>query len=319
MSDEIHDWESDGAGEKPAAPAAVVATAVVPVVESEAQAAEPEPESDAPEPADSPAARHRARKQAARAEDVPRIRELTGKWRQAERERDELRQELERSKVAPAPAVVAPVQNAPVAQAEAFSEKEPALEDFVGKSDDPYLAHARALAAYDRRKDAFTEKQAERTAEQQRQTAQANARQTVIEEQFASRVQKFATERPKDFERLKTLTLTPVMAAAVKLSDTAEIDLLHHLDSSGSLLEDLGLMTEGKPVTDHLVALVQRRLKTRTPAATTGSATFVPPSPAPRPPNPVRTGPMKTDDALPGDDDSIEAHERAFGSRTRRR
>ncbi len=57
----------------------------------------------------------------------------------------------------------------------------------------------------------------------------------------------------------------------------------------------------------------------RAQAGTTGSAAAPQTPVAPRPPNPVRTGPMKTADEPPGDDDmSLANHERYFGLGRRR-
>jgi hypothetical protein len=90
--------------------------------------------------------------------------------------------------------------------------------------------------------------------------------------------------------------------------------LAQHQDDFNELV----LLTDQKAVTEASVAAVQRRLKqltSSTQAVTTGSAPRTPSYVPPRPPNPVRTGPIRAGNELPGDDASLAEHERAYSRR----
>jgi hypothetical protein len=97
---------------------------------------------------------------------------------------------------------------------------------------------------------------------------------------------------------------------------------VYHLAQHPDLADELVFLTDGKALTDAHVATVQRRLDRelgQVPAAPTRSAvpakaTYTPPPP----PNLVRTGPIKSEDELPGDDASLAEHEKAFSQRRHR-
>ena len=101
---------------------------------------EPPPDVAAAEPERNPDGtfKKRSAKSEAKADDVPRIRELTAKWRQAERERDELAAKL--ASAAPAPTAAAPSSLDP-------SDPEPELEHFLDQPD-PYAALAKAAGKW---------------------------------------------------------------------------------------------------------------------------------------------------------------------------
>ncbi len=89
--------------------------------------------------------------------------------------------------------------------------------------------------------------------------------------------------------------------------------LLTHADEAQQLAAH-----SGNPM--HLfraLTLLGQRLTTPpAQAVSTGSAARLLPPAAPRPPNPVRTGPLTTGDSPPDDDDqSLANHERYFGRR----
>ena len=91
------------------------------------------------------------------------------------------------------------------------------------------------------------------------------------------------------------------------------------------------LMDRNNPGFPAAVAGMKRYLKTlvasaqrapsspsRSAAVSTGSAPARMPTLVPRPPNPVRTSPMKDADAAPSDESSLADHERAFAPKRRR-
>jgi len=296
--------------------------------------------------------RHRAVSQFARAEDVPKIAELTKELRQLESDLGlsqqpgesnrlyALRRQVELGRAAKAakaptpapaesrPAVRAPMGvAAPIAPADpgAFTEKEPALEDFATATDQ-YGAYLRAAAAYDRRKEAWDgrQQQAKDAAQQAQQAAQqqqqAAWQQTV--QGYNAKVAAFEQTTP-DFKAqidsaFKAYPLSDLALVSLMRLDNgpaAALYLAKHLD----VLDELHLLTEGKPVTDAHVALVQRRLTQRMQAASTGSAAPPVSLPSvPRPPNPVRTGPQTPGDTPPGDGASLADHERYWGPCARR-
>src|SRR5262249_5888796 len=101
--------------------------------------------------------RRRSAKQQAGADDSPRIAELTKKWREAERERDEWKAKAQPAQDAPRP--IPPPRDAPT-----FTKPEPKLEDFASDPD-PYGAWLRASSRWDREKDKFEEQQAQHQSE----------------------------------------------------------------------------------------------------------------------------------------------------------
>lgn len=201
-----------------------------------------------------------------------------------------------------------------VAAAGEFTEPEPTFEQFSAEAD-PYAAYMRALARYDRKKEAFDAAQSE--AQTQRET---NRREAV--EKWNQRVTAFAAQTP-DFHAVTReffdRELPNVLNAAIGLDDNGP-QYVYYLAQHPDLADELFLQTATLPMTDASVAVVQRRLKQHAKAATTGSAAVQTPSYSPpRPPNPVRTGPIRTTgDDLPGDESSLAEHERAFHEKRRR-
>lgn len=298
---------------------------------------------------DDPRPRHRARSQQARVEDVPQIADLTKELRALEGELGiaqkpgesarvyGLRRQLEIAKLAksgrPAPAPPEPAKPAaravpsPVAPSApgAFSDKEPTLAEFESESD-PYAAYMRAVGRYDRRKDAFEERQqtAARDAETQaaadKADGEARWQQTLTAHR--TRLDTFAATHPTfldTFSKAVTYELAPLLQAALIHDDNGPA-LMYALGQHPALLDEMHVISEGKPLTDANVAAVQRLLKSRTQAAGTGSAAapvLSRPS-VPRPPNPVRTGPQTPSDEPPGDDASLAEHARFYGPSRRR-
>jgi hypothetical protein len=241
------------------------------------------------------------------------------------RRRAEIAEAIRDRKAQPAPQP-APVQRQP-APPSAFTEKEPQYEDFADQPDQ-YAAHLRAVAAYDRRKDAFEQQQTYAKTEQHRGIEARNARRDQFfkeeEAKHYTRMAEFHRTNPQAqaiLDAAGDVGLTPAMMMAIMTHEQSP-QLLMRVAQDEALRDDLIDLTEGKPLNKELVARVQRRLsRGLTDAQTTGSSP-VPLKPVPlvpRPPTPVRTGPMKPADSPPGDDAPLSAHEAAYGSPRRRR
>jgi hypothetical protein len=263
-------------------------------------------------------ARHRAESQKASAADVPRIRELTAKWRTAETQLTQLQQELaqiraERAKLSEPPPAPA-----------AFSEAEPTSEQFQQEAD-PYTAYVRALAKYDLKKEAYEAKQREHTesttALEQKKDALAEQQERALHAHYAAREQSFKAQTP-DFEAVVHAgpqeDLTPVLKAALLLDDNGP-RLVYSLAKSPELYAEMLFLSDGKPLTEQNVAILRRILNARVPAVPTRSAAASNPTVVHPPPNLVRTGPIKPASSIPDDDADLVDHERAFPVRQGRR
>ena len=280
--------------------------------------------------------RRRAASQQASADDVPRIQELTRKLREAERERDTLknggappvaagtaREGAPSRGTAPpvaAPPAAAPPppqgQRRPLAPPPPFQLKEPTFEDFKDSAD-PLRDYTKAMARFTHFEEQHTaatrwyERESKRSAE----AAEQDLR-TATESHWAR-----MTEAAKDpantalIEQFRNddRPITPAILQAIVRTGADSAKLTLALLQREGLLEELTLATYDRPATPDLVALVQRRLQSLGPlAAKTGSAAVPVSRPAPRPPNPVRTAPDAPPKELPGDDASLAEHAAAF-------
>ncbi len=262
--------------------------------------------------------RKTASKDVAGPADVPRIRELTKKLHDLERERDEWKSKVS----APAAAVVqpaAPVAPAVPAIAATFTEREPTIQDFANDPD-PYASYVRALARYDRKKEQFDTDQVtakERAERHEKDSlAQAEATFAKVQSDYQARLEPFKAAH-KDFDGLLKASadapLPPLLQATVLLHDKGP-EFVYHLLRHPDQLAEMTLLTDGKAVTDQNVAIATRWLTSRATAAPTGSTVPIAPKPfaVPRPPNPVLTGPMSAGDELPDEQSSLAEHEGAF-------
>lgn len=282
--------------------------------------------------------RHRAKSQKAAPDDVNEIASLTKRLRDAETEAGftterkdgeservyNLRKKAEHAEALRDARKLATAKPAPVAAAQAvalsdFKDPEPAIEDFKDNAD-PYSAWQRALSAWDRKKERFDEQQtvAKGSDEQRKQTAIAN--RNYAYKAFGERVIAYQALN-KDYETVvKGADLpTPPLLETALVGDPDGPKFIHELAKNPRLFDEFFLLTDGKPITVETVATTQRLLKSRMPAATTGSVATPVAVTIPRPPNPVRTGNMRTPDKVPDDDGSLADHARAFGSSPARR
>lgn len=256
------------------------------------------------------AERHRAKSQQATAADVPRIAKLTKELRQAQAELQAIKEAQAAKAPASPPSRIAVPDPPPD-----FTTPEPKIEDFAHEAD-PYEAMVLAKAEWRLEKKAHAQavESHKKALEQSGQQADWTFQQ--IAESHGKRLDAFrATVKDWDAVVLSKTeqATTPIMQAACMLAEDGPA-FIYYLGNHPDFHDELFLLTDGKPVTEATVASLQRRLRARVQAAPTGSAASpVVVKPAPRPPNPVRTVPQAAPKDLPGDDDSLEAHEKAFG------
>jgi hypothetical protein len=249
----------------------------------------------------------RARTAQATPEDVPRIRELTRKLRERESELESLRRPAAATppRATPAPAL------SPQAPAQA-----PRLQWYIDqlRPDEDYnLAverHAEAIANWTWQK---------REQQQQQQHAERQFAQT-----FTQKVQG-ARDRYQDFDEVALHAPSAIPQGSLidrwVWEHKTGADVLYYFQKHPDELPRVLSL----PALDQLetLALLSQRFVAQPPrgaAGGTGStATPVKSQQVPRPPNPVRTGPMRGGDEPPGDDASLAAHEQFYyGSKSRR-
>lgn len=245
--------------------------------------------------------------------DAPRVKELRSKVRAA--------LELDSPKPEPKAEPAVKAEPAPITPPAPFTDKEPTLDDFVGKADDPYAAQVRAAADFDRRKAEHDRQQAETDRlVAARQEADAQAWQRTVDD-HNQRVTKAAEKYP-DWQTVVTgKQATPMLNHAIIAMPNGE-EATWFLAHNPDLLTELNLQSLALPSHPTSVGLLQQRISSRMAAGSTGAAPARPVLVAPRPPTPVRTGPMRASvDRPPGDDDDLSAHRQAYGvggSRRRR-
>ena len=246
--------------------------------------------------------KHRAAKAEAGADDPPRIAELTRKWREAERERDEWKA---RASAAPMP-VAKPAEPA---KSVAAAEK-PKIESFQEYGD-----YVEALADW-------KIAEARRVDREERQREQ---QQTQLVTSWKTRVDEAKT-RYSDYEQVALQSPTRIpqgsLVDAWVLEDDNGAAVLYELQkdslAGGHLLDDILAMPNAIRQASALSQLSLRLSpSTRPQAAVTGAAAATVRQAAPRPPTPVRTSAMTTADEPPGDDASIAEHEKYYGQRRR--
>ena len=249
---------------------------------------------------------HRARSHQAGAEDVPRIAELTKKLRETEAERDALKAAPAVQSASPAHTTQA-VQPARPAPPAAIKAERPKLDAY-----DNYEAFSEALIDWK-----VAEARASERAENQR-VADAQRLATSWRERVIS-----AQTQYPDFDAIALQAPTEIpqgsLVDAWILEHKSGAHVLYHLQKHPEELR--GIL--GLSVFDQVDALSQLALRLSTPtraaAATTGAAPTTPLQSVPRPPTPVRTGPMRAADEPPGDEATLAEHERYYYRNGRRR
>lgn len=242
--------------------------------------------------------------------DVPRVRELKAKFRAA-LEMDD----------APKPAAKpsAPTLTAPEPVSD-FSEPEPTIEQFADK-DDPYGEHLKAWSRWDRRKEAHDAKAEAAKADTERFQRQTQEEFQAKNAQYGQHLTAFKATTP-DYDAVLAQHAnkgTPILFHALLELGESGPKVTYDLMKHPTLLDELILLTDGKPITSAAVATTQRILTTRLATGSAGAvAPSVPVKVAPKPPSPARTGPMTPSDKPPGDDADLDEHRRYYGVGGRR-
>jgi len=259
----------------------------------------------------------RAEKQKASREDVPRIQELTRKLRDAERERDEWRQRSTAPARETAPLTVA---------AQPFMKPEPKKEDFA-MSDDPIADWMDARQDWRLEKKFHEAQQSIATKQQAESQRAALEHGNALKAQVEANIAEFKKSHPdydEVLEAVEDLKYPDNLGHVIVTSDNpAKIAyyLGTHVDDYVAAIG----FAASLDMSESSVALLRRYLNrySRATDAPPNGATGAPkPAPsvivAPKPPTPVRTGPLKTGDEPPGDNDmSLANHEKFYGRKRR--
>ncbi len=281
--------------------------------------------------------KYRAKSQQAKPDDVKTIQELTKRLRDAEaqvgvvverkdgeservynlRRRAELAEAIRDTKKAATPP---PRPAAPIANPSDFQEPEPHIEQYASAAD-PYTAWVRAVNAWDRRKETHDATQAQLQTQRTDFQRQVEARRDAAYASFGQRRDAFKAQT-RDFDQVlqasADVPVTPLLETAlVNHADGPRYSYL--LAKDRRFADELFLLTDNKPVTQLTVGQVQRLLEARLSTVVAGSvetSAYVPP---PKPPNPARSGAMKTVETPPGDSGSLADHERYYAPRSVRR
>lgn len=275
--------------------------------------------------------RHRAQSQRATAEDVPRIKDLTQKWRTTETERDTIKAERdaavrERDELkARVPAAAEPPK--PAAEPAAKPEK------FTFPSFDKYLEEHPTADYNDweiERMHAFNKWAKAQEANGEAVDIDARVTQALAAHRavstFNETVESTRAKGRAAYPDFDTV-LTSGAGAGVKIGPARVAAIFAHPQSEHlqyAIMKDGALANKLAGLDDisfgmelaSLVAL-QRPTSTRIAADSTRAARATPPPIVPKPPTLVRTGASRDADALPGDDSSLAEHEQAFGRRRR--
>jgi hypothetical protein len=325
-TDQIADWEESGADNRPEEMkvASPLPTTPPAAVAGEGETAEEAPAEPAAEPPHLPD-RRRARSQMARPEDVPRINELTRRLRETE---EELARMKGSTSAPSTPAPAAAPAALPATQPRAAAPVPPPLLPVIDREKDPepqpekyedWKAYAAAQTAWSTRE---AIRQNNEAAMENYQKTYASSEAARLQTQWQSAVAAVKAEIP-DFEAVAfapTRIPSGSLIDAYVLEHPAGVRVLYHLQKNPA---DLDKML-GLPMLEQMaeLALLTQRLTskpTRGSAGTTGAVPAVTANQVPRPPTPVRTGPMRTGNELPGDDSSLEEHESAWYRGNRRR
>lgn len=305
-------------GQQPKPPAEPVEAAVEPELPAEKVAADAAlEESIDPALKYKPKDKHRANSQKARAEDVPRIKELTRKLREAE---EKLAAAIT---VTPARATVETVAPShPLASPSAPAVPAPAGEKFTFPAYDAWEAQNPGKS-WDDWTDAKLEARdvwRDAKLQQQWQSQQTEQQKAVKLQAITSQINAFRVKAP-DYDQVIDAVKgeqPPELLMAALLDGDNFPELVYYLAKHPVERHEMHLITDGKPITIQHVASVRRILEARMQAGTTGAAAPADPiKRQPRPPTPVRTGPMQTGTEPPGDGASLAEHE-AFYTRKRR-
>lgn len=216
-----------------------------------------------------------------------------------------------------------PVAARPVSvQAAPFTTPRPKPEDFA-TADEPAEAYYEAIAdwKFDKRiHEAQQALLAQRASESQAQIQQQHAeRKAIVDGKIDAFVKAGHADWDEKLKSVEDIPISDLLAHTIWTDDNAP-ELMYYYATHPAELAELSLMTGGFTVDDQSAALLRRRLHAQAIGAKTGAPPPVPApvTVAPHPPTPVRTGPLKTGDEPPDDNDmSLANHEKHFGYKRR--
>lgn len=270
--------------------------------------------------------RHRAQSQQARAEDVPRIKELTARARSAEDRLATAEAEVVRLKAQHAPSAQVAAAERKVEQAETVTrgtaDDDPEPQEDDAKYGGDYAKYLRDVTRWETRQ-ALKAERAE--AEQRAQQAKIEASKTATIKTFAERLTKAQEAYGEEFE--ETLRWdAPWLAPSGEphpgyealhqfiVEDDGGADVLHYLRSHPEEVDAL----LGVPPLQQVKRLTLLGQRFASPASGAAETTGAAPRPTvvqlpPKPPTPVRTGAQKVVGAPPMDGSlSVLGHAKAF-------
>ena len=266
--------------------------------------------------------KHKSFRHLARAEDVPRIRELT-------KERDEWKSKYEAAQKAQpttapvaTPSVPAAAASQPAASQPAAPQTDvkplrakPVEDDIAAGKYQSYADFAEDLADWKFEQREFNSQKAAADAQAQQSTQAEQTRIAGIVQKYRTGLQTYLQQYPDRSMAFQNLPdAPPLMFEALAGADNGP-DLVYSLRTQHpDLYAEMHLLTDGKPVHPQNVASVTQWLHARLKAGTTGAATVAstPYTPASRPPTPVRTTPMPPAAEPPGDGSSLRDHATYF-------
>jgi len=262
--------------------------------------------------------RRRSARQDATPADSPRIAELTRKWREAERRAEEAERRA---------SVSSPTREPAAAPSAPFSEKEPKIEDFASDPD-PYTAYTKALVAHGLKQELHAAQQ----VFTQRQHAEAQQVAAAEGEKIASQVEAniaaFKAHTPDYDERVNAvddIRYPNILGHVIVTSDNPAQLVYYFATNVDDYVDTIGFASSLN-FDEPSVALLRRRVNrymraTDAPPSNGATGASKPAAKvivAPKPPTPVGTGPLKTGDEPPGDNDmSLANHEKFFGRKRR--
>ena len=229
-------------------------------------------------------------------------------------ERNELRQRLEAvekaQKASPQAQPKPPVYQVPAVPTEAFKEPEPKLDDFANE-EDPYGAWILEKAEWRARKRDHEAVRSHQESHVQALSKQQEEYWQGVTLTHKGKLMAAVQAKPELLQVLQqadsAVQLPTILDRAIMLDDDS-VSVAVFLASHQDALDDLVSRAVALPPTEQSVALLRRLVRQRMSAGTTGSVPPAKSTPAPRPPNPVRTGTIRTGNEPPPEGSSIADH-----------
>ena len=207
-----------------------------------------------------------------------------------------------------------PVYTLPAPPKAIQGDPEPTIEQFADK-DDPYGAWLRATVKWELKQEQLQAESGKQQQQFQQTAKQAESYWAGVYQSHAQRLTELVKKNPGAAAVLQSVKIQPppLLDRTIML-DANSADVALFLASHPDRLDELTLLTASQPVNQQNVEIIRRRLQQMMTAGTTGAVASSPqPIKVPRPPTPVRTGPMKSGETPPSDEESLEDHASRYG------